>query len=109
MNGGYPLLLDVAGRRAVVVGGGPVAARRARGLVEAGGEVVLVAPWVCEDVRDLVDAGRLEWVARDYTGDDLDGAWLVQQVNVLEAPSGGFSDAVGSGSGTTATTAPAGD
>jgi uroporphyrin-III C-methyltransferase/precorrin-2 dehydrogenase/sirohydrochlorin ferrochelatase len=32
---------------------------------------------VCEDVRDLVDAGRLEWVPRDYTGDDLDGAWLV--------------------------------
>jgi uroporphyrin-III C-methyltransferase/precorrin-2 dehydrogenase/sirohydrochlorin ferrochelatase len=77
VNGGYPLLLDVAGRRAVVVGGGPVAARRARGLVEAGAEVVLVAPWVCEDVRDLVDAGRLEWVPRDYTGGDLDGAWLV--------------------------------
>ncbi len=77
MNAGYPLLLDVAGRRAVVVGGGPVAARRARGLVDAGAEVVLVSPWVCEDVRDLVDARRLEWVTRDYTVGDLDGAWLV--------------------------------
>jgi uroporphyrin-III C-methyltransferase/precorrin-2 dehydrogenase/sirohydrochlorin ferrochelatase len=77
VTAGYPLLLDVAGRRAVVVGGGPVAARRARGLVDAGADVVLVSPWVCEDVRDLVDAGRLEWLTRDYIGGDLDGAWLV--------------------------------
>ena len=76
MNHGYPLLLDVAGRRVVVVGGGPVAARRARGLVDAGADVVLVSPWVCEDVHDLVDAGRLAWLPRDYTGGDLDDAWL---------------------------------
>ncbi len=78
MNGtGYPLTLDVSGRRAVVVGGGPVAARRARGLVEAGADVLLVSPWLCEDVRDLVTDGRVRWEPRDYTGGDLDGAWLV--------------------------------
>ncbi len=32
----YPLLLDLAGRQVVVVGGGPVAARRVGGLVDAG-------------------------------------------------------------------------
>ncbi len=73
----YPLVLDVTGRRTVVVGGGPVAARRARALVDAGADVVLVSPWVCEDVRDLVEGSGLAWEARDYTGGDLDGAWLV--------------------------------
>jgi uroporphyrin-III C-methyltransferase/precorrin-2 dehydrogenase/sirohydrochlorin ferrochelatase len=73
----YPLVLGLAGRRAVVVGGGPVAARRTVSLVEAGADVVVVAPWVCEDLRDLVDSGAVAWVARDYTGGDLDGAWLV--------------------------------
>ncbi len=73
----YPLTLDVAGRRAVVVGGGPVAARRASGLVDAGADVVVVAPYVCEDLRDLLDSGALTWQARDYTAGDLDGAWLV--------------------------------
>ena len=38
---------------------------------------VLVAPWVCEDLRDLVGPGAVTWVPRDYTGGDLDGAWLV--------------------------------
>ena len=73
----YPLTLDVAGRRTVVVGGGPVAARRAAGLVDAGADVVVIAPYVCEDLRDLVDGAALSWEPRDYTGGDLDGAWLV--------------------------------
>jgi uroporphyrin-III C-methyltransferase / precorrin-2 dehydrogenase / sirohydrochlorin ferrochelatase len=73
----YALVLGLAGRRCVVVGGGPVAARRAASLVDAGADVVVVAPWVCEDLRDLVDTGGVTWVPRDYTGGDLDGAWLV--------------------------------
>ena len=73
----YPLVLGLDGRRAVVVGGGPVAARRTAALVEAGADVVLVSPWVCEDLHDLVDAGTITWLPRDYTGGDLDGAWLV--------------------------------
>ena len=73
----YPLVLGLAGRRAVVVGGGPVAARRTAALVEAGADVVLVSPWLCEDLLDLVDTGVITWVRRDYIGGDLDGAWLV--------------------------------
>ena len=73
----YPLTLDVTDRRTLVVGGGPVAARRAAGLLAAGARVVVVAPYVCEELRDLVEAGRVEWAARDYEADDLAGAWLV--------------------------------
>ena len=73
----YPLTLDVTDRRTLVVGGGPVAARRAAGLLAAGARVDVVAPYVCEELRDLVEAGRVEWAARDYEADDLAGAWLV--------------------------------
>ena len=45
MTATYPLLLDLTGRRAVVVGGGPVAARRARGLLDAGATVEVIAPF----------------------------------------------------------------
>ncbi|QJW37502.1 uroporphyrinogen-III C-methyltransferase [Cellulosimicrobium protaetiae] len=93
----YPLGLRLDGRRTVVVGGGPVAARRTRGLLDAGAVVSVVAPFVCEDLAELLaahgteDAGgahghavaprdrgaRLSWVRRDYLTGDLDGAWLV--------------------------------
>ncbi|WP_169736453.1 NAD(P)-dependent oxidoreductase, partial [Promicromonospora kroppenstedtii] len=40
----YPLGLKVTGRLVVVVGGGPVAARRVRSLLDAGARVRVVAP-----------------------------------------------------------------
>jgi siroheme synthase-like protein len=40
----YPVNLVVDGRPCLVVGGGPVAAGKARGLVEAGARVTVVAP-----------------------------------------------------------------
>ena len=73
----HALFLDVSGRRVVVVGGGPVAARRATRLVEDGADVLVVAPALCEDLTEHVAAGRLTWRAREYLTTDLDGAWLV--------------------------------
>jgi uroporphyrin-III C-methyltransferase/precorrin-2 dehydrogenase/sirohydrochlorin ferrochelatase len=73
----YPLWLDLSGRPAVVVGGGPVAARRVRGLLEAGAGVQVVAPLLCEDLAELAAAEAITWVAREYAAGDLDGAWLV--------------------------------
>jgi len=69
---GYPLLLDLAGRRVVVVGGGVVASRRTRGLHEAGADVLVVAPEVTDEVAALVTVRR-----RAFEPGDLDGAWLV--------------------------------
>jgi uroporphyrin-III C-methyltransferase/precorrin-2 dehydrogenase/sirohydrochlorin ferrochelatase len=71
-----PLLLDVRERLVVVVGGGPVAARRAAGLVEAGALVRVVAPSLCEDLTRLVEAGTVTHEERGYRAGDLDGAWL---------------------------------
>lgn len=39
-----PVLLNVAGRRCVVVGGGAVGVRKARTLLEAGAEVIILSP-----------------------------------------------------------------
>ena len=75
-----PVILDLSGRLVVAVGGGPVSARRVRAFLDEGAVVRVVAPWICEDLRDLVraDGKRVEWVARDYAGPrDLDGAWFV--------------------------------
>ena len=43
MNTGYPLLLDLTGRRVLVVGAGAVGARRAVALADAGARVEVVA------------------------------------------------------------------
>ena len=69
----YPAFLKLAGRRVVVVGAGPVAASKLRGLLDAGAEVTVVAPeWV--DETAAADVTRIE---REFRPADLDGAWLV--------------------------------
>ncbi|MBI1376257.1 MAG: uroporphyrinogen-III C-methyltransferase [Frankiales bacterium] len=73
----YPLVLDLAGRRVLVVGGGPVAARRATALVAAGAVVEVVAPWLCEPLAALVADRAVTWHPREYADGDIDGAWLV--------------------------------
>lgn len=71
MERGYPLHLDLAGRRVLVVGGGAVAARRTRVLLEAGAVVDVVAS---ETVDGFPDAPVRR---RPFRPDDVDGAWLV--------------------------------
>lgn len=67
---GYPLVLDLTGRRVVVVGGGQVAARRVAALHAAGAHVLVVAP-------ELDPAlGEVEVARRRYATGDLTGAWL---------------------------------
>lgn len=73
----YPLTLRVAGRRVLVVGAGPVAARRALGAVAAGADVVVVAPTATPEIENAAAAGALTWHARPYRAADLDEAWLV--------------------------------
>jgi len=73
----YPLSLKLAGRRVLVVGGGPVALRRVAGLREAGAEIVVVAPRLTPALADLAARGLITAHQRGYEPGDLDGAWLV--------------------------------
>jgi uroporphyrin-III C-methyltransferase/precorrin-2 dehydrogenase/sirohydrochlorin ferrochelatase len=69
--------LDLVGRSVLVVGGGPVSARRALALAADGADVLVVAPALCEDLADLVAAGGARWRRREVSERDLDGMWLV--------------------------------
>ena len=52
----YPVSLDISGRSCLVVGGGKVAARKARTLLDCGAVVTVIAPSVGRDMEVLVTA-----------------------------------------------------
>ncbi len=66
----YPVNLRLTGRRCVVIGGGPVALQKVRGLVAAGAVVEVIAPAVDDELAALaVTVHR-----RPYERGDLVGA-----------------------------------
>lgn len=64
------------GRRAVIVGGGDVALRKAETLAAAGFQLVVVAPAIDAALRTSLAAGNGSAIERAYAGGDLDGALL---------------------------------
>jgi hydroxymethylbilane synthase len=73
----YPVALSVRDRRAVVIGGGPVAERKVRGLLDAGAAVVVVSPSLTPPLDALAEVGAIGWEPRLYEAGDLAGAFLV--------------------------------
>lgn len=67
----YPINLDVRGKKCVVVGGGEVALRKIRSLVEAGALVTVVAPDICAGVEELVDCGKIFWRRENFSPEIL--------------------------------------
>jgi precorrin-2 dehydrogenase/sirohydrochlorin ferrochelatase len=66
-------MLDLRGRRVVVVGGGTVGARKARDLVSAGASVTLVA----RKAGEAAEAEGAELLREPYRPEHLEGAALV--------------------------------
>lgn len=81
----YPTALRLLGRPVLVVGGGPVAARRAKGLLDAGARVTVVAPVASDALRELAASGLLTWEPRTYLSSDVDGVWFVQTATGVAA------------------------
>ena len=69
--------VSLAGRDVLMVGAGPVAARRLHRFLADGARVRIVAPELCDEVRELVALHDLEWTPRTAIPADVDGAWLV--------------------------------
>lgn len=70
----YPVELDVRNRRVLVVGGGAVAARKVRGLIDAGARVRVVSRTF---VPELTGRDDIERESRGYGSDCLAEAELV--------------------------------
>lgn len=70
----FPLFIDLEGKAALVVGGGPVAARKVRVLLDYGLQVRVCAPRFIPELEDLPGIERLN---RPFAPELLDGAALV--------------------------------
>jgi len=73
----FPIFLKLEGRRCLVVGAGTVAEGKIRSLLRAGALVQVVAPEAVARVKEWALDGTINWMARGFESNDLDGVFLV--------------------------------
>jgi precorrin-2 dehydrogenase/sirohydrochlorin ferrochelatase len=72
----YPIFLELGGRRAVLIGGGAVAVRKARALLDAGARLVVVADHVDDVLTNLCTRYGAELIRSKYSKNYLGKAIL---------------------------------
>ncbi|MGB6985237.1 MAG: hydroxymethylbilane synthase, partial [Candidatus Aquilonibacter sp.] len=72
-----PIALRADGRRALIVGGGNVALRKAESLLDAGVAITVIAPSIDARIRALLDRADAQMRERAYERPDLEGVDLV--------------------------------
>lgn len=73
---GYPVFLELAGRKAVVIGTGAVAEGKVEGLLAAAAEVMVVAEAPMSRLDRLEREERVTVARRPFRPQDLDGAFV---------------------------------
>ncbi len=89
--GYYPIFLDLKDRPCLVVGGGEVAERKVKSLLECEAKVKVVAPQATKGLKILAAEHNVTLHIRQYQDDDLEGIFLAvaatDDVRVNEAVS----------------------
>ncbi len=73
----FPIVLEMTGRRCLVIGGGAVAERKIAGLLDVGAAVTVVSPKVTEAISHWSKNNSIQLTARCYQHGDLSGHELV--------------------------------
>jgi siroheme synthase-like protein len=73
----FPLFADVRGKKALLIGGGPVAARRLRALCHFAFQLRAVAPAFLPEIEAMAAAGLVALDRRPFQPSDIQGAFLV--------------------------------
>ncbi len=73
----YPVFLDLKGRPCMVVGGGTIAERKVKTLLDSGAEVAVVSPEITPRLKGRVEKGQIKYISREYQDGDYQGMHIL--------------------------------
>lgn len=72
-----PIFFNIAQRPCIVIGGGDVATRKVIMLRKAQGQVIVISPELCEELREMHAQGEIDYVPAEFHAEQLTSACLV--------------------------------
>lgn len=73
----YPVNLKIKDRKCMVVGGGIVAERKVLSLLACGAVVTIISPKITDTLYQLVEKGKITYIAKPYQAGDVIGFFIV--------------------------------
>lgn len=73
----YPIYVELQNKSVLIVGGGGVAFRKVKTLLDHGAIVRIVSPKLSPELKELVDFVRCFWVEKEYSQGDIQDSILV--------------------------------
>ncbi|MFT2089577.1 siroheme synthase CysG [Paraglaciecola sp. 2405UD69-4] len=73
----FPIFLDTQDLTCLVVGAGEVAARKVELLLKTSAKITVVAPWVCDTVKQYAADNKIHLIERAFEAEDLNDKQMV--------------------------------
>lgn len=74
----FPFFIDIQEKHCLVAGGGQVALRKVKVLLQFGVYITVVAPVICQELKELEqEEGRLLLIEREFQSSDITSAFFV--------------------------------
>lgn len=72
-----PIFYDLSVRPCLVVGAGEIAARKVRQLRKAEASVIVIAPEICKELKDLAESKEINYISEKFSEEILSDKMLV--------------------------------
>ncbi len=73
----FPVFLDLKDRSCLVIGGGSVASRKVKNLLNANAQVIVISPDINDNLSALEKDSKIIWIKREVENTDIARAFLV--------------------------------
>lgn len=72
-----PLMINFTNKPVLIAGGGKIACRRLMVLLDEQADITVVSPAAVDEIQELSEAGRIQWIKRKVKKEDLEGRFLI--------------------------------
>lgn len=62
----FPLFVNLEGKEVLVVGGGTIATRRVKALLEFGCKICMLAPEISDEINKMIQDGSVKWLCDSF-------------------------------------------
>lgn len=73
----FPLFVDLAGKKIIVIGGGRIAERRIRTILSFGADIQVIAKECSSEIINMYENGMIKLEKRPYVEGELENAFMV--------------------------------